>query len=147
MISSITAQFVDNVPDNTVDGIVYVSIRYCLAIHRCCCGCGREVTTKLNPSRWALSFDGDTISLSPSIGNWDFPCRSHYWIRRNQVRWARSFSDEEIEEVRQYDLADEAAYLHGQLETRERAVLPSERRAHFSLVAALRRLRRGGGDR
>ena len=32
-------------------------------------------------------FDGRTISLNPSIGNWSYPCRSHYWIKGNRVVW------------------------------------------------------------
>jgi len=28
------------------------------------------------------------VSLAPSIGNWSFPCNSHYWITGNEVRWA-----------------------------------------------------------
>ena len=31
---------------------------------------------------------GERALLYPSIGNWQFPCRSHYWIRRNRIIWA-----------------------------------------------------------
>lgn len=31
---------------------------------------------------WTLIFDGDTVSLDPSIGNWSFHCQSHYLIVR-----------------------------------------------------------------
>jgi acyl-CoA reductase-like NAD-dependent aldehyde dehydrogenase len=50
--------------------------------------------------RWRLSFDGESISLSPSIGNWNFPCESHYWITASQVRWAPAMTRREIQRVR-----------------------------------------------
>ena len=90
-------EFVEFIPEELKEGTVYVSIAYATVVHKCCCGCGQEVITPLSPSDWELTFDGETISLSPSIGNWGFACKSHYWIRRNRVRWARRWSQEEIE--------------------------------------------------
>jgi hypothetical protein len=69
------------------DGVIYVSVDYATAIHKCCCGCGNEVVTPLSPTDWELTFDGKTISLNPSIGNWNFRCQSHYWITKNTVEW------------------------------------------------------------
>jgi len=89
-------EFVDFVPRDLKEGVVYVSIQYATVIHKCCCGCGRQVVTPLAPSQWTLSYDGRTISLHPSIGNWNFPCKSHYWIRGNQVLWAKRWSEAEI---------------------------------------------------
>ena len=97
-------RFVTNIPDVLDDGVIYVSIDFATAIHKCCCGCGKEVVTPLSPSDWKLIFDGRTISLDPSIGNWSFPCQSHYWIRRNKVVWARRWSRQEIQKARERDL-------------------------------------------
>jgi len=72
-------------------------------LHKCCCGCGNEVVTPLSPSDWQLTFNGETISLFPSIGNWSFPCRSHYWIRKNEVKWAESWAEEIISLNRKWD--------------------------------------------
>ena len=83
------------------DGILYVSIRFGIVSHNCCCGCGNEVVLNLSPKGWQLTYDGESISLSPSIGNWNFPCRSHYWIIRNRVRWAPSWSDKKIQKIRE----------------------------------------------
>jgi hypothetical protein len=48
-----------------------------------------------------MTFDGESVWLRPSIGNWSFPCRSHYWIvRAGQVRWARTWSEEEVRSAR-----------------------------------------------
>ena len=38
---------------------------------RCCCGCGEEVVTPFSPAQWQMSFDGEAVSLHPSIGNWN----------------------------------------------------------------------------
>lgn len=48
-------------------------------------------------------FDGENISLHPSIGNWSFPCQSHYWIKNGSIKWSGKFTKEEIEEVRKRD--------------------------------------------
>jgi hypothetical protein len=39
-----------------------------------------------------LFFDGETVSLSPSIGNFEFSCQSHYFIRKNLVVWVDQWS-------------------------------------------------------
>lgn len=93
-------EFVEFVPDQLRDGVLYISIPYATVVHRCCCGCGNEVVTPLSPTDWKLIFDGRTISLHPSIGNWSFPCQSHYWIRDNGVEWAPRWSKEKIEAAR-----------------------------------------------
>ena len=93
-------EFVDYIPKQMDDGILYVSLRFGTAVHRCACGCGEEVVTPLGPVEWRLTYDGRTLSLAPSIGNWSFPCRSHYWIDEGNVRWARGFSEAEVALVR-----------------------------------------------
>lgn len=81
-------EFVDHVPDHPADGVLYVSMKFATVIHFCACGCGTEVVTPLDPTDFKLIFDGETISLRPSVGNWQFPCRSHYWITGSRVLWA-----------------------------------------------------------
>lgn len=85
-------KFVDSMPQQLEDGILYISIRFRIASHKCCCGCGNEIVTNLSPAGWQLTYDGESISLFPSIGNWTLPCRSHYWIRNNGVQWAETWS-------------------------------------------------------
>jgi hypothetical protein len=89
-------QFVDDIPESLDGGVLYISIRYATALHLCCCGCGREVVTPLSPAQWRVTFDGETVSLHPSIGNWNLPCRSHYVIRNGRVVEAGQWSDEEV---------------------------------------------------
>ena len=80
-------EFVKSVPKELEAGVLYISMEYRTAIHKCCCGCGEQVVTPFSPKRWKLKFDGKTVSLHPSIGNWSFQCRSHYWIKSNAVLW------------------------------------------------------------
>jgi uncharacterized protein DUF6527 len=101
-------EFVEFIPDELEEETIYVSIRFATASHLCCCGCGNKIVTPIRPTDWKLIFDGKTISLDPSIGNWSFACKSHYWIRNNRVKWARRWSQNEIETERaHYRLAKE----------------------------------------
>lgn len=138
---SLVHEFVEYVPDELAEGVLYVSIPFATAVHRCCCGCGNEVVTPFTPTDWQLSFDGETVSLHPSIGNWSFDCQSHYWIRRNQVRWAERWSPEQIAAGRARDRArkvEQSDDLHR--ETRRVAI----GRSHQSLLRRVARwLRRG----
>lgn len=84
------SNFVETIPEKLEDGVLYVSIPGLVAIHKCACGCARDVVTPISAEHgWILIFDGENISLSPSIGNWSFPCRSHYWIRNGEVKWCK----------------------------------------------------------
>nr|WP_284352206.1 DUF6527 family protein [Roseisolibacter agri] len=93
-------EFVEYVPRSLEEGVLYISIPFATAVHCCCCGCGEEVVTPISPTDWSLTFDGETVSLNPSIGNWSFACESHYWIRRNGVQWAESWTAGQIAEGR-----------------------------------------------
>lgn len=98
-------KFVESVPRQLEPDTLYVSIRFATVIHQCCCGCGMRMVTPLSPSQWSVTFDGQTISLHPSIGNWSSPCRSHYWIRENKVIWARDITADQVRKVEQRDIA------------------------------------------
>lgn len=110
-MKEITFKFVEFIPDKIEEGILYISVEYCTAIHKCVCGCGNEVVTPLSPTDWELIFDGKTISLNPSIGNWNFECKSHYFITRNKIRYARRWKDLEIEEGRKEDSENKEKYF------------------------------------
>jgi len=104
-------QFVDFIPDELQEKTLYVSTRFCTVVHKCVCGCGNEVVTPLSPADWLLTFDGESISLSPSIGSWSLNCQSHYWIRKNRVIWAPRWNREEIEQGRSGSKALKDAYF------------------------------------
>lgn len=88
--------FVDSIPEQLEPGLLYVSICYATVMHLCCCGCGREIVTPLSPAQWQLIYDGESVSLRPSVGNWNIPCRSHYIIRNGQVIEAPRWSEEAV---------------------------------------------------
>lgn len=104
-------KFIELVPDVLEEGVLYISIEYCSAIHKCVCGCGNEVVTPLSPTDRKLIFDGKTVSLKPSIGNWNFECKSHYWIEKSAVKHARKWKDWEIDEGRKKDLRIKEKYF------------------------------------
>jgi hypothetical protein len=91
-------KFVEFIPEQLEDGVLYISLTYCTAIHKCVCGCKNEVVTPFSPTDWKMMFDGETISLSPSIGNWNFDCKAHYWIRNSEIIFARKWTDEKIKD-------------------------------------------------
>ena len=62
-------QFVIRIPRPMADGILYVSMEFATAGRRCCCGCGNEVYRKFSRRDWQIMFDGQSVSLTPSIGN------------------------------------------------------------------------------
>jgi hypothetical protein len=84
--NSLKPKFVGFMPNELEEGILYISLEYCTASHLCACGCGSKVVTPLSKSYWTLHFDG-TVSLTPSIGNYEYRCKSHYYITSNQVIW------------------------------------------------------------
>ena len=105
---SVRHEFVEFIPSVLEERVIYVSIPYATTVHSCFCGCGNKVVTPLAPKRWKLGFNGETISLRPSIGNWSFPCESHYWITNNSIEWAGKWTQKQIEAGRaREDRADE----------------------------------------
>ena len=103
-------EFVRAIPEELEERTLYVSVDYATVVHKCCCGCGQEVVTPLSPTDWTLAYDGVSISLNPSIGNWSFECRSHYWISNSTVRWARKWARSRIDAGRAQDRRLKAGY-------------------------------------
>lgn len=98
---SIQHHFVQYLPEILEPGTLYISLEYMTASHLCCCGCGEEVVTPFSPICWRMTFDGETITLWPSIGNWKLRCRSHYIIDRGRIIVAGPWTDEQIATERQ----------------------------------------------
>lgn len=100
-LKEIEPRFVEYLPDNLEEGLLYVSMEHAVASHRCACGCGSETVTPISPTDWQIYYDGRDVSISPSIGNWNFPCRSHYWIDKGKIRWASHMSEFAIDRGRE----------------------------------------------
>ena len=103
-------RFVEVIPEQLETGIVYISLKYCIVVHLCPCGCKSEIFTPLGPTDWLLIFNGETISLRPSVGSWSLPCRSHYWITNNRICWANGWSNNKIKKERKQNTKLKKAY-------------------------------------
>jgi hypothetical protein len=111
---------VQYVPKELEPGILYVSEEFGAAVHLCACGCGKKVSTPLRPPRWVLDETASGPTLRPSVGNWEFPCQSHYWIRGGRIVWSEKWTSQQIaagrrrEEKRRiayYDALDRSGFL------------------------------------
>ncbi|KAA3435923.1 DUF6527 family protein [Rufibacter hautae] len=120
-------EFVEFIPRLLEDGILYVSMTYATAAHNCCCGCGNKVITPLTPTDWKLTYNGESISITPSIGNWSFPCQSHYWIKWGRIKWSGQWSPEEIAAGRDRDRLAKKVQFKGADSTtvNEKAIIPA----------------------
>lgn len=130
-------EFVEVIPRERENGVLYVSIPFATAVHNCFCGCGTKVVTPISPVGWQLIFDGEAVSLSPSVGNWAYPCRSHYYIRRDTVVWAGDMTEEEIAWGRARDKSAREAHFDGNHHTGAAPAAtaeapPSKRRGFWS---------------
>ncbi|GIL23951.1 MAG: hypothetical protein BroJett042_24640 [Bacteroidota bacterium] len=96
-------KFVQFIPDDIERNTLYISIEFGTAVHKCMCGCGNEVVTPLSPTDWELIYNGETVSLYPSIGNWGLKCESHYWITRDKVKFVEKWSMKRITKNRNAD--------------------------------------------
>jgi Family of unknown function (DUF6527) len=103
-------RFVRNVPRDLEPGVLYISMEYATAVHSCCCGCGERVVTPLTPTDWYMTFDGESISLHPSVGNWNQKCRSHYVIQHSRVLEAGAWTNAQVEAECLRDKKAKAAY-------------------------------------
>ena len=102
-LQEVTPKFVEFIPKQLEAGTLYISGEYATTAHLCACGCGEKVVLPLHPTDWRMNFDGKAITIRPSVGNWGFPCKSHYLITENHIKWAGEWSDEQIAKGRGRD--------------------------------------------
>ncbi len=95
IITELKPKISEFIPDNIENGILYISEIYSTAMHLCVCGCGNKVVTPLGDKddikrhEWSYVRTSDNlVTLRPSIGNHNFPCKSHYWITNNKITQA-----------------------------------------------------------
>jgi len=110
-LKMITHRFVNFIPDEVEEGVLYISTTYATAIHKCACGCGELVVTPIRPTDWMLIWNGDTVTMKPSIGNWSLPCQSHYLIIENEIIWAGKWSATQIKAGRARDKKAKSRYF------------------------------------
>ena len=79
-------EFVQSIPTGSrKPGEIVVSCRYNVASFLCPCGCGAAMDIIFRPYRWRMEWDGEHLSICPSISSPRLACKSHYWITRNEV--------------------------------------------------------------
>lgn len=114
-VDRVDHHFVQFIPDELEPATLYISIEYATVAHSCLCGCGGRVVTPLGPTDWRLTYNGETITLAPSVGNWSFECQSHYVIRQSKVIWGRKLSGTKIDAVRERDRLQKKKHYAGRL--------------------------------
>jgi hypothetical protein len=133
-------QFVQYIPEQLSEGVLYISMEYGTAAHSCCCGCGEQVVTPFTPTDWKMIYDGESVSLWPSIGNWTLACRSHYMIDRGRVLEAGPWSDRQIAAERSRDHAAKARYYGAPASTE--SIAPPDDSPQLTAEGLLSRVRR-----
>ena len=103
-MKTIHYRFVEFIPEALENGVLYITMEYRTAVHLCICGCGNKVVTPFSPTDWKLIFNGRSVTLYPSIGNWSFDCQSHYFITNSKIKNVRKWSLWEIEYNREEDV-------------------------------------------
>jgi hypothetical protein len=109
-MKTLEIKFLESLPEELEEGILYISMKFKAARHKCACGCGRLVITPITPTDWQLKYNGKSITLEPSIGNWGFPCQSHYWIIKSEIRWAKQWDKKQVVEGIAKDSANKKQY-------------------------------------
>lgn len=140
--SRLEHRFVQYIPEQLSEGVLYISMEYGTAAHRCCCGCGEQVVTPFTPTDWWMAYDGESVSLWPSIGNWTLACRSHYVIDRGRVLEAGSWSERQIAAERRRDHAAKARHYGTPESTESVGTTPAVDSQQLPAQGLLARVRR-----
>ena len=77
----------ETILDELEFGKLYYSDKYGTAAHLCACGCGNKVVTPCKSGFWSIDTKDGKPTLSPSIGSFNLPCNSHYFIKQGKVIW------------------------------------------------------------
>ena len=93
----IRPEYVINIPAELEENVIYISKEYSGSAHNCLCGCKSRIFLPINqPDHsfelfrtygWNLIENQKGISFTPSIGNYNLPCKSHYIITNNKANF------------------------------------------------------------
>lgn len=91
-IFEVVPEFIETIPDELEEGVLYISDKYGIAIHLCACGCKQKTVTDLKPrwkDGWTMKNNNGLVTLRPSIGNFngESPYHAHYYITNNKIEW------------------------------------------------------------
>ncbi len=79
-------EFIELMPEEIEEGILYISLVYSTTCHKCFCGCGVETFAPLGEHHWKLENLDGIVSLTPSLKQ-RLECQSHYYLTENKVIW------------------------------------------------------------
>ena len=91
-IQEIRPVWVEIIPDELEEGVLYISEKYGTAIHLCACGCKGKTVIRIKSywgDGWDITKNQNKITVRPSIGNWSgqHPYHAHYYITDDQIEW------------------------------------------------------------
>ena len=75
--------FVEQIPEQIEHGKIYISEKYKCSVHLCLCGCGMQTVLPIGKDGWNMYKTDKGVSFTPSVGNFQYPCKSHYIITNN----------------------------------------------------------------
>lgn len=84
-------RLVERIPAQMQEGVVYHTEEFELAGLLCACGCGHRITLLVPDSHQVLNVGG-YATITPSVGVFDAPCKSHFIISAGDVSWLPAFT-------------------------------------------------------
>lgn len=87
--NNLKVEQVERLPEEVMEGILYISKEFEITTHKCPCGCGLNVELPFSDPKlfWSLKENNGKVSMKPSILSTLCPNRSHYYITDNQIDW------------------------------------------------------------
>lgn len=86
--TEIIPEYVDFTPPESdmKEGVLYISKKFLTSSHLCACGCGNVVVLPFNHGPfWTLKESDNGVTMRPSVGSFNLPCKSHYYITDNKI--------------------------------------------------------------
>jgi len=97
-------ELVGRIPAPMREGVIYHTEEFELAGLLCACGCGHRITL-LVPDSHQVWEEGGYATIRPSIGVFDAPCKSHYFINAGSVQWLPAFTGTQAAKIMQAQIA------------------------------------------
>ena len=88
-VNELRPEYVDFIPpvEAMEEGVLYISKQFCTTAHLCACGCGNEVVLPFGSHGWTLTESPAGVTMRQSVGSFNLPCKSHYFITDNKIEW------------------------------------------------------------
>lgn len=91
-VTKLIPEYVDFIPavEAMKEGVLYISKAFKSTAHLCACGCGNEVVLpygRRDGLFWTLTEKLSGVTMRPSVGSFNLPCKSHYYITDNKIEW------------------------------------------------------------